>query len=193
MPKLSDTHLIILTAAAKRDDRAVLPLPKSLTLNKGATVNMLKSLLKKGLIAERPAKADDEIWREDDGERLTLAITEGGLAAIGVESEEDEPETTVAATPAKPRKGGARSSAKSTPAQKPPSSHVRPGTKLALLIDLLNRKQGVTIEEAVEATGWQAHSVRGAISGTIKKKLGLTVTSEPVENRGRAYRIVDAA
>ena len=188
MPKLSDTHLIILTAAAKRDDGTVLPLPKSLTLNKGATVNVLKSLLKKGLIAERPAKIADEFWREDNGERLTLAITDGGLAAIGV-----EPETTVAATPKKPHKGGTRSAAKSTPAQKPPSANVRPGTKLALLIDLLNRKQGVTIEEAVEATGWQAHSVRGAISGTIKKKHGLTVTSEPVENRGRVYRIADAA
>lgn len=63
------------------------------------------------------------------------------------------------------------------------------GTKQALLIDLLKRKTGATIDEAVEATGWQAHSVRGAISGTLKKKLGLNVTSEETEGRGRVYRI----
>ncbi len=66
----------------------------------------------------------------------------------------------------------------------------RAGTKQALLIDLLKRKKGATIDEIIEATGWQAHSVRGAISGTLKKKLGLTVTSEQIEKRGRVYRIV---
>ncbi len=66
---------------------------------------------------------------------------------------------------------------------------VRPGTKQALLIDLLTRKKGATIEEIVEATGWQPHSVRGAISGALKKKLGLAVTSEKVGGRGRVYRI----
>ncbi len=59
------------------------------------------------------------------------------------------------------------------------------------MIDLLKRKKGATIEEIVEATGWQAHSVRGAISGTLKKKLGLAVTSERVDGRGRTYRIVE--
>ena len=68
---------------------------------------------------------------------------------------------------------------------------VRPGTKQALLIDLLKRKNGATIDDIVAATGWQPHSVRGAISGSLKKKLGLTVTSDPVENRGRVYRIVE--
>jgi hypothetical protein len=58
------------------------------------------------------------------------------------------------------------------------------------LLDLLQRKRGATIAEAMKATGWQPHSVRGAISGTLKKKLGLAVTSEAVEGRGRVYRIV---
>jgi hypothetical protein len=43
------------------------------------------------------------------------------------------------------------------------------------------------------ATGWQAHSVRGAISGALKKKLGLEVTSEKIDGRGRVYRIAEAA
>ena len=66
----------------------------------------------------------------------------------------------------------------------------RAGTKQATLIDLLRRPGGATIADLVKTTGWQPHSVRGAISGTLKKKLGLTVTSEPIEKRGRVYRIV---
>jgi len=61
------------------------------------------------------------------------------------------------------------------------------------MIDLLNRRTGSTIEEIVAVTGWQPHSVRGAISCTLKKKLGLTVASEKVKVRGRVYRIVAGA
>ncbi len=73
------------------------------------------------------------------------------------------------------------------------SGSARPGTKQALLIDLLKRKNGATIAEAVDALGWQPHSVRGAISGTLKKKLGHNVTSAAIENRGRVYQIVPRA
>lgn len=64
----------------------------------------------------------------------------------------------------------------------------RAGTKQSVLIELLSRRDGATIAEAVKATGWQPHSVRGAISGTLKKKLGLAVTSDKIEGRGRVYR-----
>ena len=66
----------------------------------------------------------------------------------------------------------------------------RAGTKQATLIDLLRRPGGATLADLVKATGWQPHSVRGAISGTLKKKLGLKVTSETTDRRGRVYRIV---
>ena len=68
-------------------------------------------------------------------------------------------------------------------------SSVRPGTKLASLITLLSRKEGATIADLMKATNWQAHSVRGAISGNLKKKLGLRVISEKVEGQGRVYRV----
>jgi len=55
------------------------------------------------------------------------------------------------------------------------------------------RDGGATIDEISKATDWQAHSVRGAISGAIKKKLGLTVETEVVEDRGRVYRITGTA
>ncbi len=73
------------------------------------------------------------------------------------------------------------------------SAAVRQGTTQALLIDLLKRKKGATIAEAVDALGWQPHSVRGAISGTVKKKLGLNVTSAAIEGRGRVYQIAPRA
>ncbi len=69
----------------------------------------------------------------------------------------------------------------------------REGTKLAAMISLLIRKQGATIAELVEATGWQQHSVRGAISGALKKKLSLIVTTDNVEGRGRVYRIASGS
>jgi hypothetical protein len=65
----------------------------------------------------------------------------------------------------------------------------RADSKQALLVDLLRRKEGATIAEVVKATGWQPHSVRGAISGSLKKKLGLAVVSDKMEGRGRVYRI----
>ena len=66
----------------------------------------------------------------------------------------------------------------------------KPESKQKRLIALLRRKRGATLNELVEATGWQAHSVRGAISGTVKKKLGLNVVTETVEGRGRVYRLM---
>ena len=64
-----------------------------------------------------------------------------------------------------------------------------PKTKQEQLVTLMRRRQGATIGEMTSATGWQAHSVRGAISGTLKKKLGLAVISETVAGRGRIYRL----
>ena len=64
----------------------------------------------------------------------------------------------------------------------------RPGGKLGTLVGLLGRPDGARIDEMTAATGWQAHSVRGAISGSLKKKLGLIITSEKSE-QGRVYRI----
>ncbi|GLS80619.1 hypothetical protein GCM10007893_14070 [Paracoccus marinus] len=65
----------------------------------------------------------------------------------------------------------------------------RTGTKQAKLIEMLRAEGGATIDEIVEATGWQPHTVRGAFAGALKKKLGLEVTSEKVEGRGRVYSL----
>ncbi len=62
-------------------------------------------------------------------------------------------------------------------------------TKQATLIAMLRAPDGATIEEIMAATGWRSHTVRGAMSGALKKKLGLEVNSEKVEDRGRVYRL----
>ena len=59
------------------------------------------------------------------------------------------------------------------------------------VIAMLRRPEGVTVAEVAKATGWQRHTVRGVFSGTLKKKLGLTLASA-LEERGRVYRIVEA-
>ncbi len=66
---------------------------------------------------------------------------------------------------------------------------VKPTTKIETLIHLITRSRGATLAELQNATGWQAHSVRGAISGTLRKKLGLAVTIDETEKRGRFYCI----
>ena len=65
----------------------------------------------------------------------------------------------------------------------------RTDTKQAKLIAMLTDKAGATVEEIAKAFGWRVHTVRGAIAGALKKRLGLDVTSEKVEGRGRVYRI----
>ncbi len=65
----------------------------------------------------------------------------------------------------------------------------RADTKQAQLVAMLQRPEGASLDEIVAATSWQPHTVRGAIAGALKKKLGLTVTSEKVEGRGRVYRV----
>ena len=62
-------------------------------------------------------------------------------------------------------------------------------TKQAVLIELLSRAEGATLPQMTEATGWQVHTVRGAMAGALKKKLGLEITSEKQTGTDRVYRI----
>ena len=80
--------------------------------------------------------------------------------------------------------------AEATNAQ-PKAPKLRNGTKQALMIAMLRRPEGATVEQIAEATGWARHTVRGAMAGALKKKLGLTITSERTEGTARTYHIAD--
>jgi hypothetical protein len=71
----------------------------------------------------------------------------------------------------------------------PKAKGSREGSKTAQILDLLKRPGGVSSKELMETTGWQAHSVRGFLSGTVGKKLGLTVVSTKGETGERTYSI----
>ena len=204
MTQLSDTQLVILSKAAEHPERIALPLPAR--LKGGAVKIVVGSLIKRGLLEEVDAKvrSGEAIWRETgDGHGVTLAITDAGLATIGVEPEaakrpKNAQKAAASKTPAKASQAatGAKKAEAATTAAPPPKAPAgaterlpREGTKQATMIAMLQRKNGATIAEIVEATGWQQHTVRGALAGALKKKLGLTIVSEKVDGRGRVYRI----
>lgn len=139
----------------------------------GALSELYRLAWSKRMIAKRPLQEVDAnlrngepMWRETgDGHGVTLIATDTGLAAIDIEIKDAN------LAPA----GTTRTS--------------REGTKQAALIAVLRAPDGATIEEIMAATGWQSHTVRGAMAGALKKKLGLEVTSEKVEDRGRVYKL----
>jgi hypothetical protein len=176
MPKLTDTQNIILSAGAQRPDNIALPLPKGLA---GAAAKMAVSkMIEHGWLQEVDAKMrrGEPLWRETgDGHGTSLVVTDAGLLAIGIE-------------PLAMKVGVAsRGGVKAQPEVKHPL--LRTETKQALLIAMLQRPDGATMAEIIAATGWQAHSARGAMSGALGKKLGLAVVSAKEDARGRVYRI----
>ena len=160
MTKLSDTQALILSAAAQREDRNVLPLPGS--LRGGAAAKVVGALLSRGLIAETTTdsqmKADaalNRIWRNDaDGRAILLHITDAGLAALGIEPYAADSAPT-GATDAPSAEATQDAPAEADPA--PKARTPREGTKQATLIAMLRASEGATIEEIMAATGWQSH------------------------------------
>ena len=91
-----------------------------------------------------------------------------------------------------PKKG--KAAKKASPAKKTPKAAkragaTRDGSKAASILDLLKRPDGATLAELMKSTSWQAHSVRGFLSGTVGKKMGLTVTSSKAEEGERTYSV----
>ena len=169
--QLSDAQAVILSAACAREDGMVFPVTAS--LKGGAVGNVCKSLLKRGLIEEVAATDLTTVWRHD-AERGPITLRATTLAYVTLGITDGPGEQSDSQPPAEPAPAPARR---------------RSGTKQEALIAMLRAEGGATIEEIVTATGWQAHTVRGAMSGALKKKLGLTITSEKVEGRGRCYMI----
>ena len=176
MIKLSETQTLILTAGANRPDNIAMPLPKGLA---GAAAKMsVTKMIEHGWLQEVDASSSrgDPLWRETgDGHGTTLVVTDLGLLAIGIEPVVAKTMTAIRDHAAKP------------PSPKPPTP--RAGTKQAMLISLLQTPEGATMEAMITATCWKPHTVRGAMSGALGKKLGLIVTSAKEGDGARVYRI----
>jgi hypothetical protein len=187
MAQLSDSQLVVLSAACQRPDRSVYPLTAKLP--GGATAKVLGSLLKKGLVKEVQAKREDTTWREDKKRgRLTLRATPAAFQALGIDQGE-APAESEGDTHAPAEAGtGARRKGKGSEAKAKPS-RARANSKQAQLIEMLKSPDGATIDEIVKKLKWQPHTVRGALAGALKKRLGLNVQSEKVDQRGRVYRL----
>jgi hypothetical protein len=161
------------------------------------------------LAAAWPAERLVEIWNSlpevepvqgFKGAKTAAGRIWGRIQNLG---EYPEPKAPTKATSAKPARRVAPSKPQSTQkttrakkaaqapqkATKPKAEGARPGSKTAAVLALLERKGGATLAEVMQATGWQAHSVRGFISGTLGKKMGLTVTSTKCEDGARVYSV----
>ena len=163
MTKLTPMQDTILRAAAEAAADGMIAAPKDW--------KTIQALTSKGLLTSTEIPEGG----------AALYITTEGYAALGEEpvqpgqdeageiaaDDDDHAETTVPAPPT-------------------------PKGKIAILVGLLQRGEGATVAAMMAATGWQAHSVRGAMSGSVKKALGLAIDSEKVDGV-RIYRIVEAA
>jgi hypothetical protein len=126
---------------------------------------------------------------------MTTLTTEDGTAHVtGAESAKPRKKARVA----RKRAHVAPNPAKSAPKGKAPkkaskagekAGPARDGSKAAKVLDLLKRPEGASMKDLLKATGWQAHSVRGFLSGAIRKKMGVAVTSTKTEDGERTYSI----
>jgi hypothetical protein len=135
-----------------------------------------------GLLDGRLSPADFRVELHDQGSTPVPATDASQAApeaqegdAAGQEPQAPTEPAQAAEAPVAAKRGAKAKTAKpgkGAPAEKPTP---RAGTKQALLIELLQRPEGATVEQIAAATGWQQHTIRGAISGALKKKLGLNV------------------
>ena len=202
--KLSDTHLILLSNAAKRDDRAV-ELPSD--IGAVAAEKLVAKFAGAGLIEEIESNGSLPVWRRLDDASFSLRITDAGLKAIGIDEAvgavgrvEKVPSKASAKAKAdlaaKPRRGaeaGPPPKAPKPEARKKPkkatalTSADRSGTKLDHVKNLLARKRGATIQDMMEATGWLPHTTRAVLTGFRKRGFG--IEREAVKGKSAIYRI----
>jgi hypothetical protein len=176
MVKLTDTQLIVLSKAAAREDSAAIVPPK---INKAAAVKIGSSLIGRKLMREIRSKPGMPIWREDeDGRSTSLVITRAGRNAIGI----NEPDETY--LPASSKSSAARRADRHLAGAAP-----RAGSKQALVIGMLSKQQGTTLDALAKATGWLPHTTRAALTGLRKR--GFAVERVRNETKGSLYRIAN--
>src|SRR5271167_2020358 len=182
--KLTDAQLLILSAASRRGDRCLIA-PKN--LKRPAAEKLAAKLLAADLVREIKAKPNMPVWRrdEDAGRAFSLKLTAAGLKAVASGEDISQPEERVGASTGEDGsniEGAANSAlagiesaagiAATAPNSAAPNaksaavaSSPRQGTKIARVIDLLQRDHGATLESLILATGWLPHTARAALTG----------------------------
>ncbi len=166
--KLTATQERILHSAASRADGNIEPLPPN--VQGGARKKVVDALVAREFVRYQP---------DTDGSTAYWRISEAGLAAIGKYQ-------IPAITEKQERQQVAKRLIKIGVEGKPRN---RDNSKQARVIDMLKRPEGATIQQICEVTGWQNHTVRGSLSGALKRKLGLGITSSKEPGAERVYRI----
>ena len=187
--KLTNTQLIFLSVASARDDgAATFPTARPNVVAKKSA----SKLLALGLMREVHAGSGMAVWREEGDERFSLVVTEAGRAAI--EAEGASPNEALVPSP---EAGDAQSKVNAPPTIAAiTASFVHPaqatdapraGTKQALVVALLSKESGASLQDLMTATGWLPHTTRAALTGLRKR--GFLVERRPTEAGGFVYRI----
>lgn len=170
-PKLSDMQLILLATACQRDNGSILPPADSLGDQVVRIRKAVAGLIKRNLANEIDVAEPSRSWREEDDRHIGVIITDAGRAIIAADEKVDDPPR---AEPElrKPEITAARA--------------MRPGTKQALVVDLLRSDAGASLGELAGATGWLPHTMRAALTGLRKR--GFAIAMDKAD-RATRYRI----
>jgi hypothetical protein len=195
--KLTETQLLMLSAAAQRTDRYLVPAPN---LKVAAAQKIASKLIGAGLVREIRAKAGAPAWRRDvdAGLSYTLRLTAAGANATAInesskaelvdddgDSRDNVPqarlssEEGLASDPSSTRENGTAPQRSSSP---------RGGTKLAQVVELLQQDRGASIAELIVVTGWLPHTTRAALTG-LRKRGFVTAIDRSDKKRGSIYRV----
>ncbi|WP_258046965.1 DUF3489 domain-containing protein [Sphingomonas folli] len=130
MPKLTDTHTLLLAHAAQRHSGSLFPLPEALA-GTARAIKAIASLLRQGLVAEQETRVAAEIARQDDDRRVGVFITPAGLTAINANDGDGAAVSDVASD----------------------ADAATPRTKVSTVVALLERDEGATLPDLIAATG----------------------------------------
>ena len=172
---LTDTHLVLLSAAAQRQDGIITPPDR---LQGGARQALASKLLSSGLAREIAVTRDQPHWQTDEQDcPKGLQITGVGLNAIGIDSDDGQHDPAPAEAASPPRLFSSS------------SSNPRAGSKQALVLELLHRDSGASLDELTAATGWLPHTARAVLTGLRKK--GHQIARRKNQDGRSTYRITN--
>ena len=178
--KLTDTQRAVLTHAAQQPDGQITWFPDG--VKGGARQKVIAGLFNKALITSNGGQD----WFVAAEGYDALGRPRPTPVTIHPDPEIEAAVSAAETNWAQEKQAAAKQLLKAGVEGKP---RTRDNSKQATVIQLLQRPEGATIQQIMDATGWQAHTVRGTFAGAFKKKLGLNLISDKADGGARTYRI----